>query len=122
VYSVPCDIEPGHQYIGTSKRKLHIRLGEHKKSLEADLQGITPNMTNDNGIPYHYATTGHNFLFDQTKILERETHFLKRKILEGIHIAHNKSSCINTIAGRKIDNCWTPILAELFADNPHDSS
>ena len=78
-----------------------------------DLSDIQPDLTNDNGIPYHFATTGHNFLFDQTKILAMERNTLKRKIIEGIHIFNKNDSCVNLISGYKIDNSWGPLLQDL---------
>ena len=61
---------------------------EHKKSCEGDLTGILPDEINDNGIPYHVATTGDQFLFDQTTILANEINSFKRRIIEGIHITN----------------------------------
>ena len=70
-YSVPCS-NPPHQYIGQTKRKMATRIHEHEKSCEGDLSDIQPNLENDNGIPFHCATTSHQFLFEETKILARE--------------------------------------------------
>ena len=112
VYSVPCSEQP-EQYIGQTKRKMITRIREHEKSCEGDLSGIQPDINNDNGIPFHYATTGHHFLFQDTRILAREKNGFKRKIIEGIHIYNKKDSCVNIIAGQKIDNSWNPILKDL---------
>ena len=57
VYSVPCSEQP-EQYIGQTKRKMITRIREHEKSCEGDLSGIQPDINNDNGIPFHYATRG----------------------------------------------------------------
>ena len=94
VYSVPCSEQP-EQYIGQTKRKMITR--------------IQPDINNDNGIPFHSATTG----FQDTRILAREKNGFKRKITEGIHIYNKKDTCINIIAGHKIDNSWNPILKDL---------
>ena len=48
------------------------RIREHEKSREGDLSEIQPNLENDNGIPFHCVTTGHQFLFEDTQILARE--------------------------------------------------
>ena len=79
----------------------------------ASVTDIQPDPTNDNGVPYHHATTGHNFLFDQTKILAIEKNAFKRKIIEGIHIFNKEESCVNQISGYKIDNSWAPLLKNL---------
>ena len=70
VYSVPCEVPPD-QYIGQTKRKLKVRIREHERTCDGDLSQLQPNTTNDNGIPIHCASTGHKFLFEQTKILHR---------------------------------------------------
>ena len=51
---------------------IKIRIKEHEKSCLGDLTDIEPDPTNDNGIPYHHASTGQNCQFDQTKILAIE--------------------------------------------------
>ena len=112
VYSVPCE-EPEHQYIGQTKRPLKVRVREHERSCEGDLTGIQPDENNDNGIPFHHYTTGHAFLFNQTKTLAREKNAFRRKVIEGIHIANKKNSCVNIIAGKKIENIWMPLVQDL---------
>ena len=74
---------------------------------------ILPDENNDNGIPYHFYSTGHKFLFDQTKILAREKNAFKRRIIEGIHISNKSVSCVNIVSGKKIDNIWSPIIKDL---------
>ena len=109
---MPCE-DPNHQYIGQTKRRLIIRRNEHEKSCLGDLTNIQPDQTLDNGLAYHHATTGHEFMFDDTKIIDSESNGLKRKILEGIHILKNRDSAVNLNSGLKIDSCWAPILMEL---------
>ena len=102
VYSVPCE-DPQHQYIGQTKRSLKVRIKEHEKSCEGDLSDIQPDETHDNGIPLHVSSTGHNFLFDQTKILAYEKNSFKRKIIEGIHIlSQGRGSTIFGLLSSKI--------------------
>ena len=81
VYSVPCE-DPQHQYIGQTKRMMKVRIKEQEKSCIGDLTDIQPDTTNDKGISYHHTTTGHNFLFDQTKILTIENNLFLRKLLK----------------------------------------
>ena len=71
VYSVTFS-EELDQYIEQTKRKMITRVREHQKSCEDDLSGIQLDINNKNGIPFHYATTGHHFPFQDTIILERE--------------------------------------------------
>ena len=69
----------------------------HEWSCEGDLTGIQADENSDNGIPYHIYTMGHTFLFDQTKILAREKTAFRRKVIETIHIANKKYSCVNIL-------------------------
>ena len=87
--------------------------GKHEQSCEGDLTDIQPDENNDNGIPFHHYTTGHAFLFNQTKILAWEKNAFRRKVIEGIHIANKKNSCVNIIAGKKIENIWMPLVQDL---------
>ena len=107
----------GKSYIGQTRRKLMTRIKEHKRSCEGDLSSISPNQNQDNGIPFHLASTGHTFDFDKTSILEIEKSFHRRLALEGIHInvARAVDSSVNINAGLKLDNFWTPFLRELSA-------
>ena len=66
-----------------------------------------------NVIPSHYATTGHQFLFQDSRILTRESNGFKMKIIEGKHVYNKKDKCVNIIAGPKIDNSWNSILKDL---------
>ena len=109
VYSVPCEF-PHHQYIGQTKRMMRVRIKEHEKSCNGDLSGIQPDLTNDHGVPYHRASTGNTFLFDQSRILAVEKHAFRRRIIEGINICNKEDSCVNIISGSKIDTSWAPII------------
>ena len=92
---------------------MKIRVKEHECSCLGDLSDLQPDLTNDNGIPYHCATTGHKFRFEDTKILAVEKNHFKRRIIEGVHIFNKEESCINLISGYKIDNSWAPLLKDL---------
>ena len=113
VYSIPRAHDPNHQYIGQSKRRLGVRILEHPNSCLTDLSNIQPDDKFDNGIPFHLATTGHSFNFEDTKILEQEPNLFKRKLLESIHISNKQSMVVNIISGQKISPCWTPIIRQL---------
>ena len=105
VYSVPCE-EPPDIYIGQTKRKLKVKIREHKHSCEGDLSTIQQNPTDDNGIPIHCASTGRKFLFEQTIVLAREPSYFRQRVIEGIHTFNKNDSCINLIAGLVIDKNW----------------
>ena len=67
----------------------------------------------DSGIPFHYASTGESFKFEETKILEREKNSLKRKILESIHISNKIDSLVNLKLGMKLNPAWSPLIKDL---------
>ena len=119
-YAVPC-MDCDKRYIGHTKRKLRIRLNEHKKSCEGDLASISPNPNHDNGIPYHQAQTGHVFDFDNAVILEHEKNFFRRLALEGIHIQIAKSTDLSTNInwfeiGQLLDAIYSrPLHSDSFA-------
>jgi hypothetical protein len=73
---------------------------------------LEPNSNFDNGIPYHVATTGHEFGFEETEIIDRVMYRFRRRMLEAIHILKNKDSVANIIYGQKIDGCWRPLIQE----------
>ena len=101
------------QYIGHTKRKLRKRVQEHETSCKGDLSNFQPNDVQDSGIPFHYASTGENFKFEETKILEREKNNFKRKILESIHISNKIDSLVNLKLGMKLNPAWSPIIKDL---------
>ena len=84
------------------------RIRKHEKSCEGDLSGIQPDINNDNGIPLHYETMGHYFLFQDTRILAREKNGFKRKIIEGIHIYNKKIRVSILLQDRKLTTVGIP--------------
>ena len=61
-------------------------------------------------VAFHQFKTGHEFDFDNTEIIARETNYWRRPTPEGIAIkAHD--NLVNLQAGYMIDECWTPYLA-----------
>ena len=84
------------------------KVREHEKSCEGDLSGIQPDIKNDSGITFHYATTGHHFLFQDTRILAREKNGFKRKIIEGIHIYNKKIRVPILLKDRKLTKAIIP--------------
>ena len=70
---------------------MKIRVKEHEWSCLGDLSDLQPDLTNDNGIPYHCAMTGYKFLFDGTKILAVKKNHLKEESLKGFTYLIKKS-------------------------------
>ncbi|XP_043479904.1 uncharacterized protein LOC122509736 [Leptopilina heterotoma] len=79
VYKFNCKNCPA-TYIGETKRSLFTRINEHKK-------------VNDNSVVYRHRTNfNHDFDWENTKILDNEKNFTKRRISEMIHIKTNRST------------------------------
>ncbi|XP_043478403.1 uncharacterized protein LOC122508871 [Leptopilina heterotoma] len=79
VYKFDCKDCPA-TYIGETKRSLQTRINEHKK-------------VNDNSVVYrHRLNFNHDFDWENTKILDNEPNFKKRRISEMIHIKTNHST------------------------------
>ena len=60
------------------------------KSCKGDLSGIEPDTDNSYGIPSHFVTTGHQFLFNATNIFAIEINTRRKNIIEGIHFYNKK--------------------------------
>ena len=67
------------------------------------------NAKKDNGLAFHHQKMGHDFVFDNTKILQQDKNYWRRLILEGIEIKYNEN-LVNLQSGYMIDKCWIPSL------------
>ena len=61
------------------------------------------------GLAYHHLKTGHDFDFENTKILAVEKNYWRRLIVEGIEIRNTKSAA-NLQTGFEISKIWSPFL------------
>ncbi|KAI4476578.1 hypothetical protein M0804_013472 [Polistes exclamans] len=71
VYKIPCECEKC--YIGQTKQKLKKRLEQHRN----DSKPKNAQKTNTTALAEHHFKTGHNFKFDETKILDKEDNCLE---------------------------------------------
>jgi hypothetical protein len=111
VYKVPCQCLKA--YIGESKRKLGTRLKEHQAQCKQTdkTNKVKKDSYNDTGIPLHHKKEKHEFLWEQTVILESERDITRRRLLEAIHIYKNKHLTVNVYSGKSdIPKTWYPIL------------
>ena len=113
IYAVPC--ECNLFYIGETKRTAAIRSSEEKAAcLKVDRTNKLPTSScNDLGITTHHKSTGHSFQFHNTRVLENETNWHRRKLLEGLYIAANIDNTVNLKSGTRVDNCWAPLIASI---------
>ena len=76
IYQIPC--ECGESYIGETLRPLEKRIAEHKKCCsEGD---------NKSGVAEHMWSKHHDIKWAQTRIIDSESGWTKRKIKEALHI------------------------------------
>jgi len=69
-------------YIGQTKRKLKTRINEHKNQINRKTNNLTV-------ITEHKLNNGHEFKWDDIRIIDREKYLDKRSISKMLHIKHN---------------------------------
>ena len=114
VYKISCK-EYSSVYVGQTKRKLKTRIREHIAACdEADIfKAVDKDEKNDNGLPLHHLNTGHEFDFDNVEILDQESNFHRRLLLESININLESNSC-NLLQGTKFNEVWGNFLRSFF--------
>ena len=114
VYAIPCNDCSKH-YIGETKRPTTIRLEEEQRDLKQAKQQPNKKFSDEHDFGYvqQYKETGHQFNFINTKILQLEAHYHRRKLAEGIYIKLNKEHSCNLKAGAELDKCWLPLLTTM---------
>jgi len=103
VYSIPCECDK--EYIGETKRPLQVRIKEHKYNVN---KGNTANSK----LAKHAWDNSHRFKFEETKIIHREPHYLKRKFIEATLIELNKDSISQSSV--ELRPLWLPHLKSHF--------
>ena len=111
VYSIPCAC--GSAYIGETKRPISVRLSEHERCTR--LRQIT-----GSALAEHRQQTGHDILFDQTKILARESHYYPRKIREAIEILKHPAN-LNRDSGWQLHHTWKSLVVKKVSSTPTDT-
>ena len=114
VYKISCK-ECSSVYVGQTKRKLKTRIREHIAACdEADIfKAVDKDEKNDNGLPLHHLNTGHEFDFDNVEILDQESNFHRRLLLESININLESNSC-NLLQGTKFNEVWGNFLRSFY--------
>lgn len=75
-------------YVGTSKRKLGIRISEHKRDIKKGKETTA--------LAQHAKDTSHQMDFENVKILDKEQKTNKRYTLESLRIQQRIKNSINT--------------------------
>lgn len=91
VYSIPC--ECGKRYIGKTIQRLKDRVSQHKRSTR---HHAMLNQEHDvTALVTHTKQHGHQFMFDQTEIIDKCPQNKKLEILESLHIYLTKNENVN---------------------------
>ena len=100
VYRIPCqDCEAS--YIGETSRSLRKRISEHKYAVKSN--------DRKNGVAVHAWDNQHRPDWDAAEILEREPHFMKRRVLEAIWIQKTSLNS-NLDCGLTLSESWAPCI------------
>lgn len=99
IYSIKCECEG--EYIGETKRPLKVRINEHKRNTKNG-------ETTYSKLAKHAWENEHKFKWEEAKILHHETHYYKRKFVEGALIKlHDNPISQSSIEVRPL---WVPLL------------
>lgn len=108
VYKVPCiDCNKKKCYIGTTGQTVHKRMNQHKN----DVNNKEPNRS---ALAHHALHNNHKFDFENVKILERESMYHKRMLLEELHIKSSRN-CVNLKSQetRNVNDIYIPLLESI---------
>jgi hypothetical protein len=110
VYSIKCKT-CDKEYIGETGQKFTQRKYQHQMDVK---NGVATN-----GIFQHLKKNkGHKIDWDKTRFLDRESHFMRRKIKESVYINACDPSdkpvvLMNLEKGYKINTCWNEFNADI---------
>ena len=96
VYRVNCNT-CNQTYIGETGRTLKVRLKEHHRAVNVS--------DANNGIAVHANEHDHPVDWSSAKILHKETNFIKRKVVEALHISETKHT-MNLDQGLRLNPTW----------------
>lgn len=100
VYAVPCSC--GRNYIGETGRTVEERLREH-------IRHFKHGNVQCSAVAQHAWETGHDFRFEDTKVLAKEDRWWPRRIKEAMEIARHSQN-INGDAGLRLHGAWRSLI------------
>ena len=109
VYSVPCSCEI--PYIGEIGRSVEVRLKEHCADIMHDRH-------QKSALAEHAHHSWHHICIEETKLITREEHYKRWKIMEAIEIEKFPLN-LNRDDGLKLNECWRPKMCLLKDTNTH---
>ena len=101
VYKITC-ADCHDCYIGETSRTLNERLKEHKRALRL-------NNPSQSAIAEHSHNTGHNIKWDEARIIDFESNWLKRKIKEALWI-RRVNPALNRDSGYTLSPIYGPVI------------
>lgn len=105
IYSIPC-ANCDQVYIGESGRHFEKRMTEHKY----DMKNVQKN-PEKSALVQHYYSTGHTFNIEEATIIDRESHFNRRKLLEACHIWKHSNKAVNfRVDVKKLSKSYKTII------------
>ena len=96
VYKIPCTCDK--VYIGETGRPMQARMKEHDRDIRLA-------RTQNSAVSEHANGTGHKPLWNETTLIDRESHQYTRKVKEAIHIRLNPNY-IDRDIGAGIPEVW----------------
>jgi len=100
VYRINCS-DCSRPYYGETKRPLNIRIKEHRDNTRKGL-------VDKSKIAHHCWSENHQMNFNEAKIVHREPHFFKRKLIEASYIKLSDQPISQSSV--EIRPLWLPIL------------
>src|SRR5204863_488936 len=100
VYRINCN-SCSRPYYGETKRPLNVRIKEHRENTRKGL-------VDKSKIAQHCWSENHQMNFDEAKIVHREPHFFKRKLIEASYIKLADQPISQSSV--EIRPLWLPIL------------
>jgi len=92
------------RHIGETGRSLETRLKEHKASVRLGKSDVS-------ALADHANSQGHDIEWDETIILTKQSHWLKRKLTEAWCIAKEKNALTNRDCGRKLPDNYRTLVS-----------
>ena len=118
-------------YTGETKRLFETRLNEHKDKVRLTKQDIAEGNhesaekrmgTEDGGIAKHSVDCQHKHIWNESKIVARESAFTQRKILEGIESLRIRHKGIEVLNNHRQLHMWRPLLYEFFSSEKENGA
>ncbi|KAL9985461.1 hypothetical protein ACROYT_G007872 [Oculina patagonica] len=100
VFKIPC--ECGKVYIGETGRPMQDRIKEHDRDIRLA-------RTQTSAVAEHTNNTGHYPLWNEVKLIDRDSHWYTRRVKEAIHIRLHPNN-INRDSGIEIPEAWMPTI------------